>query len=215
MAHPRPTAESLETPTSAQTALSLWVVADAAHHIDGHNVGSDLGSLEHLALTSLVEPSCNACDSWQRWREDLVLGTRTELHRRRLMATDGHRARRQHGRRRASACGIWLPRCRAMPAARPSALKCSVASTGACSTTSSSAAARRHLHPPRKPPDVKSHFDRFRETLRTWLGCSRQSFGARVLYDWGLSGCLMIDSTTPVPSTFTAQPDNAREGHSP
>lgn len=58
---------------------------------------------------------------------------------------------------------------------------------------------------------MNSRFELFRDTLRTRLGYSRQSFGARVLCDWGPGGCLMIDGTTPVPSTFTARPDMTAE----
>jgi len=73
MAHLRPTAEPLENPASAAPAPFLWGVASAAHQIDGNNVGSDYWLLEHLTPTSFVEPSGDACDSWQRWREDLAL----------------------------------------------------------------------------------------------------------------------------------------------
>ena len=51
----------------------MWGVASAAHQIDGNNVGSDYWLLEHLEPTSFVEPSGDACDSWQRWREDIAL----------------------------------------------------------------------------------------------------------------------------------------------
>lgn len=58
---------------------------------------------------------------------------------------------------------------------------------------------------------MNSRFEFFRETLRTRLGYSRQSFGARVLCDWGAGGCLLIDGTTPVPSTLTAAADTPAE----
>lgn len=73
MAHSRPTTEPLENPRSAPPAPFLWGVASAAHQIDGNNVGSDYWLLEHLTPTSFVEPSGDACDSWQRWGEDLAL----------------------------------------------------------------------------------------------------------------------------------------------
>ncbi len=51
----------------------LWGVATAGHQIEGNNVGSDYWLLEHLAETDFREPSGDACDSWNRWREDIAL----------------------------------------------------------------------------------------------------------------------------------------------
>lgn len=51
----------------------LWGAATAAHQIEGGNFNSDYWALEHIAATSFKEPSGNACDSWNRWREDLAL----------------------------------------------------------------------------------------------------------------------------------------------
>jgi len=51
----------------------LWGAATAAHQIEGNNVGSDYWLLEHLEGSNFVEPSGDACDSWNRWREDLAL----------------------------------------------------------------------------------------------------------------------------------------------
>jgi beta-glucosidase len=51
----------------------LWGAATAAHQIEGNNVGSDYWLLEHLAPTNFKEPSGDACDSWNRWREDVAL----------------------------------------------------------------------------------------------------------------------------------------------
>jgi beta-glucosidase len=51
----------------------LWGVATAAHQIEGNNVGSDYWLLEHLQPTTFVEPSGDACDSWNRWPEDVAL----------------------------------------------------------------------------------------------------------------------------------------------
>lgn len=68
---------SLQTPSSAPSAPApapfLWGVATAAHQIDGNNVGSDYWLLEHLAPSNFAEPSGDACDSWQRWPQDLAL----------------------------------------------------------------------------------------------------------------------------------------------
>lgn len=51
----------------------LWGVATAAHQIDGNNVNSDYWLLEHIASTGFPEPSGDACDSWERWPEDVAL----------------------------------------------------------------------------------------------------------------------------------------------
>ncbi len=51
----------------------IWGVATAGHQIDGNNFSSDYWVLEHLAGTNSKEPSGDACDSWNRWREDLAL----------------------------------------------------------------------------------------------------------------------------------------------
>jgi beta-glucosidase len=51
----------------------LWGTATAAHQIEGNNVGSDYWLLEHLPGTNFVEPSGDACDSWNRWQEDIAL----------------------------------------------------------------------------------------------------------------------------------------------
>ena len=51
----------------------LWGAATAAHQIEGGNVNSDYWVLEHIPATYFKEPSGDACDSWNRWREDLAL----------------------------------------------------------------------------------------------------------------------------------------------
>jgi beta-glucosidase len=51
----------------------VWGVATAAHQIEGNNIGSDYWVLEHVASTNFAAPSGDACDSWERWREDLKL----------------------------------------------------------------------------------------------------------------------------------------------
>ena len=50
-----------------------WGVATAAHQIEGNNVGSDYWLLEHLPSTNFAEPSGDACDSWDRWADDVAL----------------------------------------------------------------------------------------------------------------------------------------------
>lgn len=51
----------------------LWGAATAAHQVEGNNVNSDLWLLEHLKPSPFVEPSGDACDSWNRHLEDIAL----------------------------------------------------------------------------------------------------------------------------------------------
>ena len=51
----------------------LWRAATAAHQVEGGNVNSDYWVMEHVPGTYFKEPSGDACDSWNRWREDLAL----------------------------------------------------------------------------------------------------------------------------------------------
>ncbi|MEI8051360.1 MAG: family 1 glycosylhydrolase [Actinomycetes bacterium] len=51
----------------------LWGTATAAHQIEGGNVNSDWWEFEHAPNTVVAEPSGDACDSWNRWSEDLDL----------------------------------------------------------------------------------------------------------------------------------------------
>ncbi len=51
----------------------LWGAATAAHQVEGNNINSDLWVLEHLQPTLFVEPSLDACDHYQRFREDIRL----------------------------------------------------------------------------------------------------------------------------------------------
>ena len=51
----------------------VWGVATAAHQIEGNNVNSDYWVLEHIKATNFKDASADACDSWNRWREDIAL----------------------------------------------------------------------------------------------------------------------------------------------
>ena len=51
----------------------LWGVATAAHQIEGNNVNSDYWVMEQVSGTYFKEKSGDACDSWNRWREDIAL----------------------------------------------------------------------------------------------------------------------------------------------
>jgi beta-glucosidase len=65
------------TPAFAQSgqwpANFLWGVATAGHQIEGNNVASDYWLLENLPVTDFTERSGDACDSWNRWQEDVAL----------------------------------------------------------------------------------------------------------------------------------------------
>src|SRR4051812_722024 len=50
-----------------------WGTATAAHQIEGGNWNNDWWEWEHKPGTPCVEPSGDACDSWNRWRDDVAL----------------------------------------------------------------------------------------------------------------------------------------------
>jgi beta-glucosidase len=50
-----------------------WGTATAAHQIEGGNWNNDWWEWEHREGTPCVEPSGDACDSWNRWRDDVAL----------------------------------------------------------------------------------------------------------------------------------------------
>jgi beta-glucosidase len=51
----------------------LWGTAGAAYQIEGGNVASDLWVLEHVEPTLFPTPSGDACDTYNRFGEDLAL----------------------------------------------------------------------------------------------------------------------------------------------
>ena len=51
----------------------LWGAATAGHQVEGNNVNADIWLLEQVRPTIFVEPSGDACDSLNRWREDVAL----------------------------------------------------------------------------------------------------------------------------------------------
>jgi beta-glucosidase len=51
----------------------MWGVATAAHQIEGNNFSSDYWVLENIPSSNFKERSGDACDSWNRWREDIAL----------------------------------------------------------------------------------------------------------------------------------------------
>ncbi len=55
------------------THAFLWGAATAGHQVEGNNLNADMWLLEQVPDTAFVEPSGDACDSLNRWREDLAL----------------------------------------------------------------------------------------------------------------------------------------------
>jgi beta-glucosidase len=51
----------------------VWGAATAAHQIEGGNWNNDWWAWEHTPHSGCVEPSGDACDSWNRWHEDVAL----------------------------------------------------------------------------------------------------------------------------------------------
>jgi beta-glucosidase len=51
----------------------LWGSATAAHQIEGGNWNNDWWEWEHTPGSGTTEPSGDACDSWNRWEEDVEL----------------------------------------------------------------------------------------------------------------------------------------------
>jgi beta-glucosidase len=50
-----------------------WGTATAAHQIEGGNWNNDWWAWEHAPGTPCAEPSGDACDSWNRWSDDVAL----------------------------------------------------------------------------------------------------------------------------------------------
>ena len=50
-----------------------WGTATAAHQIEGGNSNNDWWEFEHSPGTPCSEPSGDACDSWNRWSDDVAL----------------------------------------------------------------------------------------------------------------------------------------------
>ncbi|MBD3835334.1 family 1 glycosylhydrolase [Brevundimonas sp.] len=51
----------------------LWGAATAGHQVEGNNVNADIWLLEQVRGTTFKEPSGDACDSLNRWEEDVAL----------------------------------------------------------------------------------------------------------------------------------------------
>src|SRR5438105_10184365 len=50
-----------------------WGTATAAHQIEGQNWNNDWWAWEHTPGSAVAEPSGDACDSWDRWSEDIAI----------------------------------------------------------------------------------------------------------------------------------------------
>jgi beta-glucosidase len=50
-----------------------WGTATAAHQIEGGNWNNDWWQWEHTPGSGCAEPSGDACDSWNRWRDDVAI----------------------------------------------------------------------------------------------------------------------------------------------
>jgi beta-glucosidase len=59
--------------TASFPAGFLWGVATAGHQVEGSNTNSDVWTLEHVKPTIFAESSGDACDQYQRYREDIAL----------------------------------------------------------------------------------------------------------------------------------------------
>lgn len=51
----------------------IWGAATSAHQVEGGNVNSDSWVAENLSPSAFAAPSGDACDSWNRWRDDIDL----------------------------------------------------------------------------------------------------------------------------------------------
>lgn len=51
----------------------LWGAATAGHQVEGNNIAADIWLLEQVTPTVFKEPSGDACDSLNRWREDVAI----------------------------------------------------------------------------------------------------------------------------------------------
>lgn len=58
----------------------FWGAATAGHQVEGGNVNADSWVSEHLRPSAFAEPSGDACDSWNRWSEDIDLIRRMGLN---------------------------------------------------------------------------------------------------------------------------------------
>lgn len=84
----------------------LWGAATAGHQVEGGNVNSDAWVLEHLKPSPFLEPSGDACDSLNRWQEDIDLVRRIGLDTYRF-GIEWSRIEPEQGAYSAAALGIY------------------------------------------------------------------------------------------------------------
>jgi beta-glucosidase len=53
--------------------IFLWGAATAGHQVEGNNVNADIWLLEQMKPTLFAEPSGDACDSLNRWDQDVAI----------------------------------------------------------------------------------------------------------------------------------------------
>jgi beta-glucosidase len=58
----------------------LWGAATAGHQVEGNNTNSDTWFLEQMQPTVFAEPSGDACNSLELWRDDLALVSQLHLN---------------------------------------------------------------------------------------------------------------------------------------
>ncbi|MCW3834795.1 glycoside hydrolase family 1 protein [Sphingomonas canadensis] len=58
---------------AARRRTFLWGAATAGHQVEGNNVNADIWLLEQVRPRVFAEPSGDACDSLNRWREDVAI----------------------------------------------------------------------------------------------------------------------------------------------
>jgi beta-glucosidase len=68
---PEPSAADADASTTRRFPNGFtWGTATAAHQIEGGNWNNDWWAFEHTPGSGVVEPSGDACDSWNRWADD-------------------------------------------------------------------------------------------------------------------------------------------------
>ena len=79
-----------------------WGTATAAHQIEGGNCNNDWWAWEHAPDSRCAEPSGDACDSWHRWDEDVILCRQLGLDSYRFSSSGAASSPRRASGRRAA-----------------------------------------------------------------------------------------------------------------
>ena len=75
-----PAIASAAEPRRAVPNGFLWGTAISAHQSEGNNVNSDMWLNEHVPGTLFREPSGDACDSYERFEEDIAIAASLGLN---------------------------------------------------------------------------------------------------------------------------------------